>query len=249
MRLTTCTIRTRVPCALTIVLASDLHGRDSENALALTEAARPDLILCPGDMMENIADFPCTAPRSSHGFRYLTEAASIAPLYYSLGNHELGLSADNRRLLEAEGVCILDNRAITLSCGVTIGGLTSGYINAIRETGKYRPSPPDLSFLNAFAASDGFKILLCHHPEYYIPHLRHLPLDLVLSGHAHGGQWRLFGRGLYAPGQGLFPKYTAGIHENRLCISRGMANTVVFPRFFNPRELVLLKILPEEDVS
>ena len=89
----------------------------------------------------------------------------------------------------------------------------------------------------------GYHLLLCHHPEYFDRYLRDYPIDLTVSGHAHGGQWRVFGRGVYAPDQGLFPKYTSGLHEDRLVISRGVANTVPFaPRLFNPCEVVTVEV-------
>ena len=102
---------------------------------------------------------------------------------------------------------------------------------------------PRVDDLDEFFAYDGVKILICHHPEYYAKYLRDRDVDLVLSGHAHGGQWRLFGLGLYAPDQGLFPKYTSGVHEDTLVISRGTANTGgIIPRLFNPREVVCIRI-------
>jgi predicted MPP superfamily phosphohydrolase len=65
-----------------------------------------------------------------------------------------------------------------------------------------------------------------------------------LSGHAHGGQWRIFGRGVFAPHQGLFPKYTSGLHDEKLLISRGASNNVpLIPRFFNPREVLDIHII------
>ena len=74
-----------------------------------------------------------------------------------------------------------------------------------------------------------------------------MDIDLTVSGHAHGGQWRFLGRGVYAPDQGLFPKYTSGLHENRLVISRGVANSVpLVPRFFNPCEVVTVTVESEK---
>ena len=73
-------------------------------------------------------------------------------------------------------------------------------------------------------------------------HIKQQDIDLVVSGHAHGGQWRFFGRGVFAPGQGLFPKYTAGVHDDRLVISRGLKKTVMPPRIFNPLEIVVIDI-------
>jgi predicted MPP superfamily phosphohydrolase len=69
-------------------------------------------------------------------------------------------------------------------------------------------------------------------------------MDLIVCGHAHGGQWRLFGRGVYAPGQGLFPKYTSGVLDGVCVISRGLGNHTRVPRIFNPPELVLISLSP-----
>ena len=97
---------------------------------------------------------------------------------------------------------------------------------------------PDTAWLAYFAKVDGYKILLCHHPEYisFIPSA----VKLVLSGHTNGGQIRFFGRGLYAPDQGWFPKLTAGIHDGRLVISRGLSNPFRVPRIINPYEVVYI---------
>ena len=85
------------------------------------------------------------------------------------------------------------------------------------------------------------RLLLCHHPEYYPDYIRGTDIELTVSGHAHGGQWSIFGRGVFAPGQGLFPKYTAGVYDGgRLVVSRGVTNTVRIPRFFNPTEIVVI---------
>ena len=92
----------------------------------------------------------------------------------------------------------------------------------------------------------GFRILLSHHPEYHPRYLADRQIHLTVSGHAHGGQWRIGSRGVYAPGQGLFPKYVGGLYpigNGTLCVSRGMRNTVRIPRFFNPCEIVILDLI------
>lgn len=104
---------------------------------------------------------------------------------------------------------------------------------------------PDLSWLPAFLEAEGCHVLLNHHPEYYP--LLPRGIELVLSCHAHGGQWRFFNpfrfrtQGLYAPGQGLFPKWTRGVYDNRLVVSAGLANTTRIPRLFNPTEVVYIR--------
>ncbi len=77
-------------------------------------------------------------------------------------------------------------------------------------------------------------------PEYYPRYLADTDINLILSGHAHRGQFRFFGRGFYAPGKGFFPKLTSGVYDNRLVISRGLANTIKLPRINNPEDLVIV---------
>jgi predicted MPP superfamily phosphohydrolase len=101
---------------------------------------------------------------------------------------------------------------------------------------------PDIRWIDRYIQEEGFKILLCHHPEYYNRYLKEKNIGLILSGHAHGGQIRIFGRGLYAPGQGVLPKHDGGVFENRLVVGRGLANTAFFPRFFNPCEIVTVDL-------
>ena len=127
-----------------------------------------------------------------------------------------------------------------------IGGLTPGVVTKQRKPDwRSDPTPPDpkLEWLSEFEKQDGCRILLCHHPEYYPTYLADRNIDLVFSGHAHGGQWRLFGRGLIAPGQGLFPRLTSGVHpgaHGKLVISRGMGNGTWIPRINNPCEVVII---------
>jgi predicted MPP superfamily phosphohydrolase len=103
-----------------------------------------------------------------------------------------------------------------------------------------------MEFANSFAKESGYKILLSHHPEYYGKYLKDLDINLILSGHAHGGQWRLFGRGVFAPGQGLFPKYTSGMYDNKLIVSRGIGNQMLVPRINNSKEIIVLNFKGEE---
>jgi predicted MPP superfamily phosphohydrolase len=100
--------------------------------------------------------------------------------------------------------------------------------------------------LNALATNEWFTVLLSHRPELFSCYAEH-EIDLVLSGHAHGGQMRPLGIALYAPGQGIFPKYTGGVHDGRLIISRGLSNHVRLPRFWNPPELVCLELVPHTE--
>lgn len=238
MKITEYTIAS--PVSLTIAVCADLHCRPWQNALALCAAVQPDLIVSPGDMMHHLTKYAVTDTFNEPGLRFLTQAREIAPVYYSIGNHEGGISPENTRILTEHGITVLDDDFV-YAHGLCIGGLTTGLTYGAKRT-NHTP-PPEVSFLERYAAETGFHLLLCHHPEYYPAYIRATGVELTISGHAHGGQWNLFGHDIYAPGQGLFPRYASGCHENRLIVSRGMANTVSpIPRLGNPTELVVLRL-------
>ena len=234
-------------------VVSDLHSRaDSkvEIVIEILKNDRPDYILMPGDIFERL-DGSETEHKSA-GFELLKKSAEIAPVFYSIGNHENGgiCSWNALKWLHIEcipkyydeceiqkiadtGTEILDDRFVTRD-GIAFGGLSSGLIN--------RERLPNLEWLDEFCAQDHLKVLLCHHPEYYKKYLYKKDIDLIVSGHAHGGQWRIFGRGVFAPGQGLFPKYTSGVHDGRLVISKGIKPSGRIPRIFNTPEVVIVEI-------
>ena len=231
---------------------SDLHGCDPSLALELLRKEHPDFILAPGDVFERVdGSSKKFNEMNEKGFLLLREAAKIAPTFYSSGNHEIGGTRswafgfkfkrpslaewceENIEKLRKCGVVFLDNSYV-LSCGVALGGLSSGILN---DGGK-----PDLSFIDEFSQAGCPKILLCHHPEYYEKYLRDKNIDLIVSGHAHGGQWRFFGRGVFAPGQGIFPKYTSGVYDGKLVVSRGMKKGGIIPRIFNSTEVLIVSV-------
>ena len=112
---------------------------------------------------------------------------------------------------------------------------------------------PDLSWLDAFEAQPGYKILLSHHPEYYDVYLRNREIDAILSGHAHGGQVRSPGilNGLFSPGERWFPKYAGGkyrVGQTTMIVSRGLSREAIkhVPRIWNRPELVVIDLLPTD---
>ena len=211
---------------------SDIHECDTKPALEALGKANADALLVGGDYVHN-------AQKCVKGFEFLRAAASLLPVFCSFGNHELRVDGICEKTAET-GAVPLDNSDV-LFRGFRIGGLTSGVFYEEQKTKKVTP-PPDQRWLKEFSEKDGYKILLCHHPEYYEPYIKPLGIDLTLSGHAHGGQWRFFRRGLYAPGQGLFPKYTSGMYDGRLIVSRGLGNPHAVPRVNNAPEFIVLKI-------
>ena len=242
----------------TCAVVADLHDHPYDRILKTLKAEKPEMILIPGDLTEQLDTAPADVPHP--GLDLLSECAALAPTFYSLGNHEIGGCHKNirraKRMKQENKVAYtipprwrreichtgatLVYQDYTVWHGLVIGGLGSGLLN---------PGwVPDLAWLDEYTKVPGYKLLLCHHPEYFNRYLRPYDIDLIVSGHAHGGQWRIFGRGVYAPDQSLFPKYTSGVHEERLVISRGVVNTVrPIPRFFNPCELVMITVTSRED--
>ena len=229
---------------LRIAVASDLHGCSHEDIVKALSAENPDLILIPGDLMD---DHDLRDTKHS-GYDFLRECAAIAPTYYSLGNHELAcyhkgnpwrhpipvpLTEEIKARIAGTGAILLDNDHVAAG-DLCICGLTSGINGKVNR--------PSLEAIERHAAQSGYRILLCHHPEYYMPYIKDTGIELTVSGHAHGGHWRFFGHGTYAPGQGIFPKYTAGVIDDRFVISRGLGNHTRIPRIGNPTELVIIEI-------
>ena len=254
------------PVSLRFAIVADLHERDTSEVILRLEEARPDIIFVVGDSFERQDQGENPRAKENHSFTqklsyilasklddlaerfasdkseksseniyaFIREAVQIAPVYMSLGNHEWYLNEKDYRILGKYGATLLDNEDIKVrinDTGILIGGLSSGY---------------DLNWLKSFSAKDGYKILLCHHPEYYEKIIKNTcSFDLILSGHAHGGQWRIGNRGVFAPGQGLFPKYSHGIYEiqgQKMIVSAGCANTASIPRLGNPCEVVIVQM-------
>ena len=243
-------------CPFTIAHLSDLHDKPFGPVAASLRRRRPDVICVTGDFV-NAKRRPekDVAANAANILPFFAMCTDTAPTFVSLGNHEWMLTGEDFALLRSTGALILDNRFVEYK-NAAIGGLSSAlftrYQREILARGLQEQYPypyaagitardaPDLEWLEDYVNFPGFKLLLCHHPEYYERYLRAVDLSLVLSGHAHGGQFRLFGRGLYAPGQGLLPRYTEGVHFRRLAVSRGLSNTQLVPRLFNPPEIVYL---------
>ena len=222
-------------------VCADLHNRRGQWALDEMGEIKPDAILIPGDLMHNL-DRSYSLKKSKRGLRFLRECKKIAPTFYALGNHEKAVKKINRREIEKTGAKMLLGEVARLG-DITVGAVVPSMIEA-RMT---RTAKPKMAGALRLEKEDGFKILLSHHPEHFVPYFEKMDIDLVVSGHAHGGQWRIFGRGVFAPGQGLFPKYTSGLYRGRLYVSRGMVNTVKpIPRINNKCELAIIRVLPKE---
>ncbi len=224
-----------IPRALRFAWVSDIHDAEINPILDAIAASDAEAVLVSGDFITD-------ATRYESGLAFLTEAAKMRPVFCSLGNHEMKFGKPLLPLIEKTGVILLDDSYTTFR-GIHIGGLTSGFgWDGVQGNLKETPIP-NLPWLATFSELHGYKLLLSHHPEYYVPYIKALPIDLTLSGHAHGGQWRIFGQGIFAPGQGFFPKYTSGFHDGRFLISRGLGDSHHFPpRIFNRPELIFITL-------
>lgn len=242
-----------IPNAPRLALLSDLHGRPYQLVVSSLQRNKPDIICITGDIIYGIWPPDDTSPLVSQPYvlPLLERCAGIAPTYLSLGNHEQALDQKDLETIANTGVTVLDNCWVQRN-EIVIGGLTSAYVTDYRQakpkdcTSRYPKlqhvqfeHKPETNWLKEYADAPGYHILLSHHPEYY-PYV-HDKTQLMLSGHTHGGQIRLFNRGLYAPGQGWWPKWTKGTYDNRLIVSAGLSNTASpIPRLFNPIEVVYI---------
>lgn len=223
-----------------ILQLSDLHntelGAGNSRLLEKIKETTPDIIVLTGDIIDAYkTDIPVALD-------FARELVQLAPTYFVTGNHECG-SRDYRGMktsLAELGVTVLDDRSVTLEQGgasITLTGLDDpGFGNFESSLTALTQDVP------------GFQILLAHRSER-IEEYAASGVDLVFSGHSHGGQIRIpfWGgvMGVYAPGQGFFPKYTSGLHtvENtQFIISRGLGNSRFPFRFNNRPEIVVAQL-------
>ena len=231
-----------------IAHVSDLHndefGKDNIKLLKLIENADPDIIAVTGDIIDSYTTDVEIA------LSFMEKAQQIAPCYYVNGNHEGRVPDDYQTLkegLEACGVTVLENESLLLEkagecirlTGVSDPGFETDYLYGDTE-GVMRRHLTEL-----IADNENFNLLLSHRPEL-LGVYADFDVDLVLSGHAHGGQFRLpFVGGLYAPNQGLMPEIDAGLYtedNTKLIVSRGIGNSL-FPFRLNNRPEVILVTL------
>ena len=213
---------------------SDIHNFPHWVIIDFLEDIGADAIFVPGDFIHSSKVY-------KSGIELLQIASDLAPTFCTLGNHEIRFTGDIKALVKEAGAVLLDNESYMFN-GVNIGGLSSGYKFGQAQRRLGTTPAPDVEWLEKYSREDGYKILLSHHPEYYAKYIKDMPIDMILSGHAHGGQIRLFGQGIISPGQGFFPKYTSGMYDDRLIVSRGIGNKFIVPRINNKREIIVISI-------
>lgn len=260
-----------------IVHISDFHsndfGKEEKNLIEKIKNEAPDLIVMTGD----IFDYEMKEPKPLKNVEYLLDGIkSLCPVYYVSGNHEFyDLSRnDFEEVLTEKGVNILKDEIDILNLNdgnIIIAGLSDPQAvlkihpeyHSADKIANYKKNINLISEKTKLAVAEHessdkilFTLLLAHRPEYIDDYISPGVFDLILSGHAHGGQWRIPGliNGIYAPGQGYFPKYAGGrfdFYSNSkktkntvFIVSRGLSHQAPnIPRFFNGLELVVIDII------
>lgn len=230
-----------------IAHVSDLHnaemGDGNEKLLAMLREAEPDIIAITGDLIDS---------RNTNievALAFAEEALKIAPCYYVTGNHEARVSeyAELKAGLEAAGVAVLENERAEIELSgetISILGVDDPSFNTDYLFGDSAAVVSN-TLTEISTEDDGFALLLSHRPELFDTYVA-CGMDLTLSGHAHGGQFRLpFVGGLVAPNQGLFPKYDSGLYTDggtNMIVSRGIGNSILPFRFNNRPEVILIEL-------
>ncbi len=218
-----------------IAQVSDLHNTNNEKIIEKLKGTNPDIIVITGDMIDS------RNTKVDVAAAFAKEAVEIAPCFYVTGNHEARVR-DKYSLLKEQltsfGVTVLENE----ECNLSIGNESISLIG-LHDTGFDFNTGIDYTLEEVNSESDNYKILLAHRPEYFN---KYNGVDLILSGHAHGGQIRLpFIGGLFAPGQGLFPEYDSGIYKEdgkTMVVSRGLGNSLFPFRVNNNPEIVVVTL-------
>ena len=232
-----------------LAVVTDFHSSDNaDDVVAMVTSCAPDAVLMVGDMFDDdIANRPTERTLS-----LMRQLSAQYPCYYVSGNHEAWTGEMDALYQQTE------------EAGVTVLWMSSGVLTVrgqrIALCGI--PDPYEMVFSGApdteeqlrqaleDVDSADFTVLLAHRPELLAKYAQ-FPLDLVVSGHAHGGQVRIPGvlNGLYAPNQGWFPKLAGGAYTQdgtTLIVSRGLAVRTRLPRIFNRPEVVLVRCVPAE---
>lgn len=227
---------------------SDLHntemGQENAELLKLLRQSEPDIIAITGDLIDS---------RNTNidiALDFIKEAMKIAPCYYATGNHEARIAEypDFRAAMEAAGVIVLEDEKTTISIDgetITVIGVNDPiFIPGYQSDKAQMLMSGVLESLRA-PQEDGFTILLSHRPKLFDVYVQS-DLDLVLSGHAHGGQFRLpFVGGVYVPSQGWFPEYDAGLfteNNTNMVVSRGIGNSAFPFRINNRPEVIVIEL-------
>ena len=240
-----------------IIHLSDIHGIKSKykgkKILKTVQNEKPHIIVITGDLIDK-TDYRNGKCPFEATIDFAKNLLKVAPVYYVFGNHEGILLEDKTnkgfefvKSLEDSGIKIMNNESenvLVKETNITILGIQEPQI--VSEYDPYEKTvEEELRFVFQGIKGENLKILLVHRPEYFEIYSEY-DIDVCLAGHAHGGQVRLpFIKGLYAPNQGWFPKYTKGKYElnnSQMIVSPGLGNSVIKLRVFDPLEINIISI-------
>ncbi|MBQ3085602.1 MAG: metallophosphoesterase [Clostridia bacterium] len=226
-----------------IVLLSDLHnkvyGEGNRPLLDCIDALKPDLIVIAGDLVDK------RRPKISVGVAFAEGCAEIAPTYYVCGNHERERDNFDEICAKLKATKVLRNE-YTEVCGLHLMGITDHHELPFEE-----PS----AVLEEFEKLEGYKIVAVHRPADFFSEMeiRTHNVDLQLSGHTHAGVAHIpFGGAVFAPGEGILPKYSQGMFEEQgttLIVGGGLGNTKLPIRLFNFPEIVEISIKTKKTLA
>lgn len=233
--------------SFTLVQLSDLHGKSfGKNQKKIIEKisdVQPDTILFTGDLIDY------RRYDETHSLILMEEMVKIAPVYYVIGNHEVWSQniASLEQKLRERGVHVLRNETVEIENGTDKIRLT-GIDDPANEVVGYEDhmkSTDDLNqAMDGIETEDTYHIMMAHRPELLSLYSEY-GFDLVVTGHAHGGQFRIPTGGVFAPNQGFLPEYTAGIHEvqqTKMIVNRGLGNSTFPIRLFNRPEIGVITL-------
>ena len=224
------------------LLLADLHscfyGEEQSKLLKKINEQNPDIILMSGDIADDYMPHNGT-------IALLKGITEKYPCYYVTGNHEFWSNEVDsiKKIFRDYNVIVLEGNSHIITIKnqeINIAGVDDTYIGWENFNNQLKTA---LSAIN----EDNYTVLLSHHPEL-VDIYKELNCDLIVSGHAHGGQWRipLLLNGLLAPNQGFFPKYAGGLYDlngRKMVVSRGLSReSTRIPRIFNPPELVVIDV-------
>lgn len=234
-----------------IAQVSDIHcdkvGLSDLTFLSKIKKFAPDIIVITGDILDSYKNDMDVA------YNILSQLSVIAPCYFISGNHELRLPKEYSELkvmLSKLKITHLHNESILLNRNqdfINLVGVED--YNFFKNEDNLNHRANFKKTLDNLYSSEYFNILLSHRPEKF-PIYAETRYDLIFSGHAHGGQWRIpFIGGVFSPSQGFFPKYTSGCYtkdSSTLIVSRGLGNSSFPIRINNRIELVLVTLKKRE---
>lgn len=222
---------------------SDLHnaefGNNNEKLLSVIKDSSPDIIVITGDIVDSRQTDVQIARK------FINNTSEIAPVYYVTGNHEARVSQENQidNIKLNKNITVLHNKDIFLFKGestIQLIGIDDPDFNRETDSVEYMKNE-----LQGYSNNEYFKILLSHRPELFDVYAES-NMNIVFSGHAHGGQFRLpFVGGIYAPHQGLFPQYDSGLYtmnNTNMIVSRGIGNSIFPFRINNPPEIIIVTL-------